>query len=108
MSRDAVKKLQSPIGLVKELVNIPFSIFTNLNAIGVYKAQISFSLVSLALKLNKTPKKDLMGTWLESHEEIKSIAHRRALLTIHDSVAPSMKGTKEFALFQKFIITNTC
>jgi len=105
LARDAVKKLQSPIGLLKEALKVPMAILANHNGKGVYRAQMSMALVSLALKLNG-PKSKMMEKWLESHAVIKDIAHKRALLTILDAVSPSMKGTKEFAMFQQFMNEN--
>ena len=100
-----MKKLQSPVGLLKEMINIPMAILKNHNGKGVYRAQLSMALVSLAFKLHG-PKDKMMAKWLESHAIIRDIAHKRALLTILDAVAPTMQSTKEFAMFQQFMNEN--
>jgi predicted nucleic acid-binding protein len=103
MVRDALKKIGSPVNLALEISNVLAGMFLNKGNVGIARASLSAQLVDLALKMRSVPKAKLVPVWLESHAAIKAIAHKKALLTIYDSVYPTMAGTRELELFRQYM-----
>jgi len=103
MVRDALKKIASPVRLAGEGFNILGAIFKNKGNTGFSRSSLSLQLVQLALRM-RVPKSQMIPVWLESHAIIKSVAHKKALLTIYDTVYPAMAGTRELELFRQYMI----
>ena len=100
--RDALKPLRSPVNLFKILASIPLTLLWNSDGMGMYRASLNWKLFSLVRKLNVSKSKQV-GVWLESHALIKEVAHKKALLTIYDSVKSKMANTYELDLFKEYI-----
>ena len=103
MTRDALKRIGSLPGILRELLSVPFQILTNKHGLGSQRVRLSMALVQMAIAMIGLSRKDKMKAWFDAHALVERIAKLTAMLTIYDSVCEreGLKGTRELLLFKK-------
>ena len=103
MTRDALKRIGTLPGILRELLSLPFQLLANKHGLGSQRIRLSIALVQLAVSMIGLSREDKMTAWFKSHGLVERVAKMTAMLTIYDAVCEreGLKGTRELRLFKK-------